>query len=191
MVAGALSRNPSGTMRPKLEPRRLHVAAALPNHSTENLPMTTTLRSLLRARLAARALALVLLAPLAALAIEIDDAWVRQPPPGAPALAAFMQIRSAEGDRLLAARSDAAERVEIHTHIEEDGLMKMREIPSLDIPAGETVSLRPGGLHIMLIGPNREVKAGDRVQLELDFDKAGTIQVEAEVRDARRMMHGR
>jgi copper(I)-binding protein len=139
--------------------------------------MTRTLR-------AACAAALFAL-PAFAGEITISEPFARATPPGAGASAAYMTITSAgEDDRLIAARSDVARRVELHTHILEDGIARMREVEGgIALPAGEAVTLAPGGLHVMLMGLNAQLIAGEEASLTLVFDKAGEIVVDAPIRD--------
>jgi copper(I)-binding protein len=112
--------------------------------------------------------------PVTALAegIVIEDGYVRAVPPGQANSAAFMTLtnQSNEDRALLAAETDAAEVVELHTHRMEDGMMRMRQIDQIDLPAGEAVILEPGGLHVMLIGLAQPLTPGDSVELTLGFD---------------------
>lgn len=99
--------------------------------------------------------------------------------------AAYMVIRNtgSEPDKLIAASTDVAKTVELHTVIEEGGVMRMRQVEGgIEIPANGEVVLKPGGFHVMLIGLTRDLNAGDKVQLTLTFEKAGQIPVTAEVR---------
>lgn len=99
--------------------------------------------------------------------------------------AAYMVIRNtgAAADRLVAARSDVAKTVEIHTVVEENGMMQMRPVEGgIEIPAGGEVTLKPGGYHVMLIGLTRDMKAGENMQLTLQFEKAGEVPVTAAIR---------
>lgn len=97
--------------------------------------------------------------------------------------AAYMLLRSrGAADTLLGVATDVAEVVELHT-VERDGdVMRMRPVPQIDIPAGGTTALEPGGLHVMLIGLRRDLQAGETVQLTLTFANAGEVVVEAPVR---------
>jgi copper(I)-binding protein len=88
-------------------------------------------------------------------------------------------------DKLLKAQGDVAASVELHTMTETNGVMEMRPVDSIEIPANGEVQLKPGGFHVMLIGLKKDLKAGDTVPLTLQFEKAGTIQVVATVRDAK------
>lgn len=86
--------------------------------------------------------------------LVVEDGYVRKPIPGRTMTAAFMKIHNtAEEDAILtSATLEGAKRVEIHTHTHEDGVMKMRQIFELPIKAGESVTLEPGGLHLMIFG---------------------------------------
>ena len=113
------------------------------------------------------------LSPLAAgwpAVLTVNDPYVRAVPPGQPNSAAFMGLVNGTGAprALVGGRSDVAEVVELHTHTMEDGMMKMRRVERIDLPAGETVTLDPGGLHVMLIGLKRGLKPGDQIDLTLD-----------------------
>jgi hypothetical protein len=115
--------------------------------------------------------------------VSITKAWARATPGGATVGAAYGEIRNdgAEADTLVSATSPAAGRVEIHTHAHEDGVMKMRRLEKLEIPAKGSVTLAPGGHHIMLFDLAGPLKAGDRLSLTLTFEKAGALSAEAEV----------
>jgi hypothetical protein len=98
--------------------------------------------------------------------------------------AAYMTIRGgSEADRLIRAESDVAEVIELHTVENDGGVMKMRPVEGIDVPAGGEVQLAPGGFHVMLINLKRELKPGDTVALTLQFEKAGAVSVEASVRE--------
>ena len=98
--------------------------------------------------------------------------------------AAYMLLRNTGGadDRLLGVRSDVAEAVELHISEMKDGVMSMHPVEGVDLPAGGQAELKPGGLHVMLIGLKQELKPGDKVRLTLVFEKSGEMVVEAEVR---------
>lgn len=115
--------------------------------------------------------------------ITVSQAWSRATPGGVRTGGAFLQITAsaAAGDRLVDAKSGAAERVELHTHIHEGGVMKMRRVEAIDVPAGETVTLAPGGYHLMLMNLQQPLREGDTLDLTLVFEKAGEIEVTATV----------
>jgi copper(I)-binding protein len=85
--------------------------------------------------------------------VTVKDPWVRATVPAQKATGAFMQITSAQDARLVEARSPVAGVVEVHEMVMEKEVMKMRAIKGLDLPAGKTVELKPGGYHVMLMGP--------------------------------------
>ena len=116
----------------------------------------------------------------------IKDPWVRGTVAQQKASGAFMQITSANGGKLVSASSPIAGLVEVHEMAMDGTVMKMRAIPALDLPAGKTVELKPGGYHVMLMDLVKPLKDGETVPLQLTFeDKAGkkqTVEVKAAVR---------
>jgi copper(I)-binding protein len=114
--------------------------------------------------------------------ITVSDAWALPSPMMERAGAAYMVLRNngAAEDKLLSVESDVAKTIELHETKESSGMMAMSPVPTFGAANGKT-ELKPGGLHVMLIGLNRELKAGDKVQLALNFEKAGKIPVTAEV----------
>lgn len=117
--------------------------------------------------------------------ISVVNAKVRQPIPGRNMSAAFMQIsnHTQQDVELVSARADWSERIELHTHLHENGVMMMREIDSLPIAAGSSVALQPGGLHLMLFGLSPNLST--HLPLELCFSDQHCITVEAELFDPR------
>ncbi|MCY3669531.1 MAG: copper chaperone PCu(A)C [Alphaproteobacteria bacterium] len=134
------------------------------------------------------ALAAALAASLAAAApasadgpLTVEDARARLLLPSRPG-AAWLTIRNAGGqDRLVGAESPAADRVEIHTHVHEGGVMMMRRVDAIDVPAGGEAALEPGGDHLMLFGLKAGLKTGSSFPLTLLFEKAGPVTVEVRV----------
>jgi copper(I)-binding protein len=116
--------------------------------------------------------------------VSIGDPYARAVPPGQPNSAVFMSLtnQSGQAQALVGAESTVSEIVELHTHVEEDGMMRMRRIDQIDVPAGETVTLKPGGLHVMLIGLKQALEPDDAVDLTLIFDDGSRIPVQAPVR---------
>jgi hypothetical protein len=119
--------------------------------------------------------------------IEITQAWARAVPSGIKVGGAYITIvnHGSENDRLTGASSPVAAKVELHTTLEENGVMKMRPLREVPVEAGATVTFSPGGMHIMLIDLNRPLKVGDTFPLTLSFDKAGSIQTNVKVVSAR------
>ena len=128
---------------------------------------------------------LLCMASAAAEAPAVTAAWIRATPPGARTAAAYLTIVSPHGDRLLGAATSAAGAVEIHTNAVEAGLQRMVRLADLAVPAGETVRLEPGGMHLMLLDVAMPLEAGTQVTLELRFAGAGAVEVEVPVVDAR------
>lgn len=97
--------------------------------------------------------------------------------------AVYLTVRNAGGapDTLLGAASPVAERVEIHESYLEGDVMRMREVGPLAVPAGGEVALRPGGLHIMLVGLRESLLEGDTLSLVLDFRRSGSVHLEVPV----------
>ncbi|MGI9483693.1 MAG: copper chaperone PCu(A)C [Hyphomicrobiales bacterium] len=112
--------------------------------------------------------------------ITVKNATVRATLPGSPAAAYFLVANDGSTDeKIVAASSPKAERVELHMHHEEDGVMKMRKIESIDIPANSVVYLKPGGLHMMMFGLTAVPDAGDMVPLTVTFENAGKVDIKA------------
>jgi hypothetical protein len=126
------------------------------------------------------ALALLLAASAAHAQVEVDNAWARATPPGAPIAGGYMTIRNkgATADRLVGASSSAAAKVELHVHIKEGEVMKMRQVLAYDIPANGSFELKPGGAHLMFVQIARPFKEGDRIPVKLRFEKAGEVNVD-------------
>ncbi|MCX6029448.1 MAG: copper chaperone PCu(A)C [Chloroflexi bacterium] len=119
--------------------------------------------------------------------IQVSDAWARAVNGGANVnSAAYMSIRNTgkTADRLVAVVGDVAGAVELHKTEMKDGVMKMAPVEGgIDVPAGGEAQLKPGGLHVMLIGVQRDLKADEKITLKLQFEKAGEIAVEVQVRN--------
>ncbi len=116
--------------------------------------------------------------------ITVSDAWVRNPPiPDQPDAAYLVIQNNGAADNLLSVTGDIAQTIELHESMESGGMMQMSPVPNIPIPANGKVELKPGGLHLMLINLTRPLKTGDKVQLTLNFEKAGKIPVTAEVRE--------
>lgn len=133
--------------------------------------------------LAAAALVVSWLGSALAADIAVTDPFARASAGAAKVGAAFMTVQnhgSAE-DRLVSASSPVAERVELHTHIRDGEVMRMREIDAIEIPAGGTVKLQPGGLHLMLIDLTAPLKQGETFPLTLSFEHAGAMTVQVPV----------
>ncbi len=119
--------------------------------------------------------------------VTVKDAWVRGTVAAQKATGAFMQLQSAQDVRLVSAKSPVAGVVEIHEMAMEKDVMKMRALPKgLELPAGKTVELKPGGYHVMLMDLKQQMKDGDTVPVTLVFEgkdkKQTTVEVKAPVK---------
>ena len=133
------------------------------------------------------ALALMMVGSLAWADVVVKDAWVRGTVAGQMATGAFMELQASEDVKLVGAASAAAGVVEVHEMSMDNGVMKMRALPKLDLPAGKAVALRPGGYHIMLMDLKKPMLKGETIPLTLKIEgkdkKVSTIEVKAEVRE--------
>jgi hypothetical protein len=127
---------------------------------------------------------ILLLASCPALAqVQVEKPWARATAPGATVAGGYMLLRNAggAGDRLLSASSPAAAKVELHVHINDNGVMKMREVQGYDVPAKGSFELKPGGAHLMFIDIKRPFKEGEKLPVKLKFEKSGERNVEFHV----------
>jgi hypothetical protein len=115
--------------------------------------------------------------------VAATDAYVRAVPPGQPNSASFMTLTNASsGDIVLkGAESPAAKVVELHTHTMSDGMMRMRQVEQIDLPAGQSVKLQPGGLHVMMIGLQQKLVPGEQIDLALVFGDGSKLQLKVPV----------
>ncbi len=124
--------------------------------------------------------------------VTVADAWAR---PAAGAMsggemgggangAVYLTLRNDGNapDRLVRAEGTVAAAIELHTVEEKDGVMSMRPVDGIDVPAGGEVKLEPGGFHVMLIGLTEDLTPGGTVELTLHFENAGAVPMTAEVR---------
>ena len=124
-------------------------------------------------------------AAYAAAVVDVKDAWVRATVPGQKVAGAYLEIQSRSAARLVGARSPVAKSAEIHSMSNDGGVMKMRHLDALDLPAGQTVRLEPNGNHIMLFDIKQPLEAGARVPLTLIIEQKGkrnSVEVQAQVR---------
>jgi copper(I)-binding protein len=118
-------------------------------------------------------------------AITIADPWSRVTPKGASVAAGYMKVtnKGTTADRLISGSSDIAPTFEVHEMSMDDGVAKMRPIKGgLEIKPGETIELKPGSFHVMFVGLKKPLTAGEHITATLVFEKAGTINVEYDVR---------
>lgn len=119
--------------------------------------------------------------------LDVKTPWVRGTVAGQKATGAFMELASPSGAAIVGASSPAAGVTEIHEMKMDNGVMKMRAIPRLDVPAGKTVSLAPGSYHVMLMDLKQPLKKGDIVPITLQVEnkdkKVESVEIQAEVRE--------
>jgi copper(I)-binding protein len=127
-------------------------------------------------------LATVAVSAQAQTAPKVEAAWARPTVEGQAAGGGFLKITGGSGaDRLLSASTGVSKTTELHTMEMEGNVMRMRPITALDIPAGGTVELKPGGKHVMFMGLAQPLKAGTSFPLTLRFEKAGEVKVDVQV----------
>jgi len=140
-----------------------------------------TLRLLMPTLVALAAIATPVLAQ-----VSVSDAWVRGTVASQRATGAFMNLQSASDAALVGAASPVAKVVEVHEMAHEGGVMKMRAIDRLPLPAGRKVELKPGGYHVMLMALTAPIKEGDVVPITLTVEakdgKRSTVEVKATAR---------
>jgi copper(I)-binding protein len=138
--------------------------------------------------LAAAALLGLAASPLPALAqapaVEVTEAWARATTSAARAGGVFLTLKATGApDRVVSASSPVAEKVELHETVRDGNVMRMREVPALEVLPGTPLVLQPGGLHIMLIGLKRQLNRGESFPLTITFEKAppvtATVTVQA------------
>lgn len=123
------------------------------------------------------------LAAITVLALQAEvllvDPYAKATPPNAKNSAAFMKIENKSNSdiELLAASSNISKVTELHTHIEENGMKKMIQIPSIKIPANSSVELKPGGLHIMFLGIQNQINENSNIDLNLTFSNSKTYEL--------------
>ena len=113
--------------------------------------------------------------------IEIRDAWSPAAPPGAAAIAVYAQIVAHQDDTLLKVSSTKAAMAEVHSTVEEGGMMQMRPVAKLDMERGASVSLQPGGLHLMLMGVKEPLSPGATFDVSFHFANAGEVTTTVKV----------
>ena len=118
--------------------------------------------------------------------LQIGHPYARTTPPGATTAGAYLSIdnKGKTAEKLLRVTSPVAGLVELHSMSMDGNVMRMRAVTAIDVAAGATVKLAPGGLHVMLQELKRPLKKGDRVPLTLVFERAGEVKLELAVQDA-------
>lgn len=119
--------------------------------------------------------------------VTVEQAWARPTVAGQKVGGTYLTLNNGGGaDRLLGASSAAAAKVELHSMKMDGDVMRMRKVEAVDLPAGQTVALEPGGYHLMLVGLKQPLKAGASFPLTLRFAKAGELEVEVKVQKAQK-----
>ena len=143
-----------------------------------------------------QSLGVLLLSSVAAWAggpIEIEGSWARATIGQVPNSAAYMEISNsgADADRLVAATTPNARKVELHEHVNQDGVMKMRPLEDgIEVPANGSVSLAPGGLHIMIMGLDEKLVAGKTIPITLTFERQGEMTLDVSIVEKKAASHG-
>jgi len=116
--------------------------------------------------------------------IQIDNPWARASVGKTGAI--YLTIKNTGGtdDRLMSATTPAADQAQLHIEINDNGIMKMRPLSAIDVKGNSTVTLAPGGMHVMLVGLKQPLKEGQSFPLTLSFAKAGKIDVTVKVMKA-------
>lgn len=116
--------------------------------------------------------------------ISIENQWVREVPPTQKMSAAYMTlVNNYDEDKVLVTtKNDASNITELHKMVMDGDVMKMDKIDSIIVPAHSSFELKPGGLHIMLIDLTKELKSGDTVNFELEFESGEKVSATAEVK---------
>ncbi len=129
-------------------------------------------------------LLLALVAPVALGQVTVDAAWARATAPGSKVAAGYMTIRNAGAapDRLMAASTPAASRVEMHVTSKDGDIARMREVRNYTVPARGAFELKPNGPHLMIVNLKAPLTAGGKLPLTLKFEKAGEVKAELQVR---------
>ena len=124
--------------------------------------------------------------------ISVEQPWARATPAGARTGAAYLTLtnKAKSTDRLMGATTPVAEKVQFHKVTEKDGIVRMRELRSIEIAPGDKLILKPGNIHIMMVGLKQPLKQGQTFPLTLEFEKAGTIEVVVSVAGVGAMKHG-
>lgn len=114
--------------------------------------------------------------------IKVQSPWSRATASSAPSGIVYMNVvNHGMSDRLVKTSTDVCRAAELHTHIMDGQVMRMRHVPEIEIAGGTETKLAPGGLHVMLIGLKGPLKEGTTFPLALTFEKAGTLTVEVQV----------
>ena len=115
--------------------------------------------------------------------LSIDDVWARSGQPGQVSAAYFEVKNHGASDKIVSASCDCAKATELHDMKMLDGTMKMVPVASIDVPANGDMKLKPGSYHVMLIGLNRPLVDGETLPIQVKFEKAGEVTLQAKVKN--------
>ncbi|MEJ8675318.1 copper chaperone PCu(A)C [Chromobacterium amazonense] len=117
--------------------------------------------------------------------IHIGHPWSRAMPETSATGSVYLSLENQgkETDKLVSASTPRADTAELHTHVNDNGVMRMRKVDSVELAPGKTVKFAPGSYHVMLMGLKQPLKAGDHFPLTLKFEKAGSVKVDVVVQD--------
>lgn len=126
------------------------------------------------------------LTPASAGEIHVEDPWVREAPPIQAPQAGYLSLHNASDESavLISVKSPAFRAIEFHRTEERDGVARMLRQERISIAAGEKVHFQPGGLHLMMFGAQRHLRAGEHIELQLEFANGLRLRANAEVRDS-------
>jgi periplasmic copper chaperone A len=127
----------------------------------------------------------------AASTIVVEQPFARATPKGAMTGAAYMTLlnNGASAERLVGATTPVADKVQFHQASEENGVSRMREVPSVDLEPGAKVSFKPGDMHMMIVGLKQPLVQGQTLSLALQFEKAGNVEVTVPIQGIGAMQH--
>lgn len=117
--------------------------------------------------------------------VTVSDAVLIQAPPGAPVMGAYLTLLATQDDRLIGVSSSLSTDVQMHSMRDVDGTIQMRRVEFIELPAQQTVRLERGGLHLMVMEPFERPEVGSQVEFTLQFERAGGLRVNFDVRDGR------
>jgi copper(I)-binding protein len=113
--------------------------------------------------------------------VKVEGAWARPTVAGQQGGGGYLSITSATADRIVGGSTPVAQRFELHTMSMKGDVMEMRQVDAIELPAGQKVELKPGGLHVMFMGLKEPLKLGSKVPVTLKLEKGGDVKVEFEV----------
>ncbi len=118
--------------------------------------------------------------------LSIEEAWIREAPPTANVMAAYLTVKNTGRNpaSILSITSPAFNSIEIHRTTIINGIARMEPVNTLVIPPGNEVRFEPGGMHLMLVGPNRALRDGDEIKLSFTLDNGNSLSIMAIVRQS-------